>query len=60
MLEIISMVRGEKTNNNVSLKTPIKNLTINLNPVFEGLNGKGNLMIQNSKSKIQNYLVCYH
>lgn len=31
IIEIISAARGEKTNNNVSLKTPIKNLTINLN-----------------------------
>lgn len=31
IIEIISQARGEKTNNNVSLKTPIKKLTINLN-----------------------------
>lgn len=31
IIEIISSARGEKTNNNVSLKTPIKNLTIELN-----------------------------
>ena len=31
IIEIISAARGEKTNNNVSLKTPIKNLIINLN-----------------------------
>ena len=31
IIEIISSARGEKTNNNVSLKTPIKNLTISLN-----------------------------
>lgn len=30
IIEIISSARGEKTNNNVSLKTPIKNLTISL------------------------------
>ncbi|MBO6145281.1 MAG: valine--tRNA ligase [Bacilli bacterium] len=29
IIEIISQARGEKTNNNVSLKTPIKNLDIN-------------------------------
>ena len=33
------------------------NLKINLNPVFEGLNGKGNLMIQNSKSNMSNIQV---
>ena len=31
MLEIISQSRGEKTNNNVSLKTPIKNLSLGVN-----------------------------
>ncbi len=31
IIEIISSARGEKTNNNVSLKTPIKNLIIELN-----------------------------
>lgn len=31
IIEIISSARGEKTNNNVSLKTPIKNLMIELN-----------------------------
>lgn len=31
IIEIISQARGEKTNNNVSLKTPIKNLNIKLN-----------------------------
>ncbi len=31
MIEIISQARGEKTNNNVSLKTPIKNLEIAVN-----------------------------
>lgn len=30
LVEIISLVRGEKTNNNVSLKTPVKNITISL------------------------------
>ena len=30
IIEIISTARGEKTINNVSLKTPIKNLTIEL------------------------------
>ena len=31
IIEIISSSRGEKTNNNVSLKTPIKTLIIELN-----------------------------
>ena len=31
IVEIISQVRGEKSNNNLSLKTPIKNLEISLN-----------------------------
>ena len=30
LVEIISLVRGEKTNNNVSLKTPVKNITISI------------------------------
>ena len=31
IMNIISQARGEKTNNNVSLKTPIKNLNLSLN-----------------------------
>ncbi len=31
IIEIISKARGEKTNNNVSLKTPIKNISLGLN-----------------------------
>jgi len=31
IIDIISQARGEKTNNNVSLKTPIKNLNLSLN-----------------------------
>lgn len=31
IIDIISSARGEKTNNNVSLKTPIKNLKLSLN-----------------------------
>ncbi len=31
LINIISDARGEKTNNNVSLKTPIKNLDISVN-----------------------------
>ncbi|MDO4995607.1 MAG: valine--tRNA ligase [Bacilli bacterium] len=30
LIEIISIVRGEKTNNNVSLKTPVTNITISI------------------------------
>lgn len=33
------------------------NLKINLNPVFESVNGKGNLMIQNSSSNLSNIQV---
>ena len=32
MIEIISQARGEKSNNNLSLKTPIKNLDVSVNP----------------------------
>ena len=35
IIEIISIVRGEKTNNNVSLKTPIKKLDLSLNKDLE-------------------------
>ena len=35
IMEIISAARGEKTNNNVSLKTPIKNLDLSLNKDLE-------------------------
>ena len=35
IMEIISAARGEKTNNNVSLKTPIKNLDLSLNKELE-------------------------
>ena len=31
MIDIISRARGEKSNKNVSLKTPIKNLNLSLN-----------------------------
>ena len=31
IIDIISQARGAKTNNNVSLKTPIKNLSIGVN-----------------------------
>ena len=31
MVDIISQARGEKSNNNLSLKTPIKNLDLSLN-----------------------------
>ncbi len=35
MVEIISQARGEKTNNNVSLKTPIKNLELGVTEQLE-------------------------
>lgn len=35
IIDIISQARGEKTNNNVSLKTPIKNLELDLNEQLE-------------------------
>ena len=65
MIEIISIVRGEKTNNNVSLKTPIKNLSIEVeaeleNAILESLKDfKATLTIQNlelSKRK-ENYKI---
>ena len=34
MLEIVSLARGAKTNHNVSLKTPIKQLTLAVNEAF--------------------------
>lgn len=35
IIDIISVARGEKTNNNVSLKTPIKNLELSVNKELE-------------------------
>ena len=35
IIDIISQARGEKTNNNVSLKTPIRNLDLSLNRELE-------------------------
>ena len=35
IIDIISQARGEKTNNNVSLKTPIKNLVLSVNEELE-------------------------
>ena len=35
LVEIVSIVRGEKTNNSVSLKTPVKGLNINVNSEIE-------------------------
>jgi len=35
IIDIISQARGEKTNNNVSLKTPIRNLDLSLNKQLE-------------------------
>lgn len=53
LVEIISAARGEKTNNNVTLKTPVKNLDLVLNPELkEAVNKsikdfKATLFIQN-------------
>ena len=55
IVEIISQARGEKTNNNVSLKTPIKNMEIKLNDELKyaiecSLNDfKATLFIENLK-----------
>ncbi|HHT38152.1 MAG TPA: valine--tRNA ligase [Mollicutes bacterium] len=61
MMNIISQARGVKTNNNVSLKTPIKNLTIGAgNSLKEAINEsskdfKATLFIENLNIKdIQN------
>ncbi len=53
IIDIISEVRGEKTNNNVSLKTPIKNFELRVNKeIHEAINQamkdfKATLTIQN-------------
>ena len=53
MIEIISQARGEKSNNNLSLKTPIKNLDVSANPELkEAINSsikdfKATLFIEN-------------
>lgn len=55
MIDIISQVRGEKTNKNVSLKTPIKNFDLSVNEELEeSINKsikdfKATLTIQNLK-----------
>ena len=49
IIEIISVARGEKTNNNVSLKTPIKNLSIG---VSEELNNAINSSIKDFKATL--------
>ena len=60
IIEIISQARGEKTNNNVSLKTPIKELTIELNEelnnaINKSLNDfKATLFIENLNLKLTN------
>ena len=57
MMNIISQARGVKTNNNVSLKTPIKNLTIGAgNSLKEAINEsskdfKATLFIENLNIK---------
>ena len=60
-MEIISGARGEKTINNVSLKTPIKNLYLKLNKELEEAinlsikDFKATLFIENLKiSSIEN------
>jgi valyl-tRNA synthetase len=53
ILEIISIVRGEKTNKNVTLKTPVTNLSIKINPKLKSAIEKSfkdfraNLFIEN-------------
>ncbi len=55
MIDIISEARGEKTNNNVSLKTPIKNFELSVNKELENAinksirDFKATLTIQNLK-----------
>lgn len=55
MIDIISQARGEKTNNNVSLKTPIKNFELSVNEeLADAINKsikdfKATLTIQNLK-----------
>ena len=65
IIEIISQARGEKTNNNVSLKTPIKNLDIQVNSELESaINSsikdfKATLFIENlnMKETKENYII---
>ena len=58
IMEIISLARGTKTNNNVSLKTPIKNLSIGVNNGLEDAinksikDFKATLFIENLETKI--------
>ena len=58
MLEIISQARGKKTNSNVSLKTPIKKLSLgvskNLNDALTKASKdfKATLFIENMETKI--------
>ncbi len=60
MVEIISQARGAKTNSNVSLKTPIKSLSIGvseeLNEALEKASKdfKATLFIENMNTKIIN------
>ena len=49
LVEIISQARGEKSNNNVSLKTPVKNLNLKVN---EELNEAINLSIKDFKATL--------
>lgn len=66
IMDIISLARGEKTNHNVSLKTPIKNLHIGLSaPLKKALENslkdiKAALFIENLKiEEIANYFEIY-
>ena len=58
MVEIISQARGAKTNNNVSLKTPIKMLSIGISEELNEALTKANkdfkatLFIENMETKI--------
>lgn len=58
MMDIISQARGEKTNHNVSLKTPIRNLDISVNEELQEAieqsmkDFKATLFIQNLKIEV--------
>jgi len=58
IVEIIGRARGEKTNNNVSLKTPIKNIVINVSKELEGAidqskkDLRATLFIENMDTKV--------
>ena len=58
MIEIISQARGAKTNSNVSLKTPIKNLSVGVSEELQEAikksikDFKATLFIENLETKI--------